>query len=89
MPANYAFKNTGSSALVKSGPGGVHSVTLAAGSDAATLILYNNTSGTGTVIWKLAAAQNTSESAVLDAAFSKGCYAALTGTGPAASVTFW
>lgn len=89
MLGSYNYDNTGSSALVKTGPGGVHSVTLAAGSDAATLILYDNTSGTGTVIWKLAAAQNTSESAVIDASFSTGCYAALTGTSPAASVAYW
>lgn len=87
--ASYAFKNTAESVLIKTGPGGIHSVTLAAGSDAATLILYANTAGSGTIIWKLAAATGTSESAVLDVPFGTGCYAALTGTAPSASVAYW
>jgi len=85
---SYYYKNTGSSAIVKSGPGLVHTITLAAGADAATLILYDNTAGSGTVIWKLAAAANTSETAMPDVPFATGCYAALTGTGPSASLSY-
>ena len=88
MIVSYAYKNTGTSATVKTGPGKVHSITVAAGSDTATLILYDNTAASGTVIWKLSAVQNTSESAVLDIAFGTGCHAALTGTSPSASVSF-
>lgn len=89
MPISYLYKNTASDVAVKSGPGGVHSVTLAAAGDAATLILYDNTAGSGTVICKLSAAANTSESAILDVTFGKGCYAAVTGTTPSASVAYW
>lgn len=88
MINSHLYKNTGTSATVHTGPGKVHTVTLAAGSDAATLILYDNTAASGTVIWKLAAAQNTSASAVLDVSFGKGCHAALTGTSPSASVSY-
>lgn len=85
---NYKYKNTGTSAAVRTGPGTLHSVVLAAGSDAATLIVYDNTAGSGTVICKLAAVANGGASAVLDVAFSKGLYAALTGTGPSASLAY-
>ena len=52
---SYNYKSVSSSGLVKSGPGGVHTVTLAAGVDDATAILYENIAGSGTVICKLAA----------------------------------
>ena len=80
--------STGSSALIKTGNGGVTSATLAAGSDAATLILYDNTAGSGTAFLKLAAAANTTAHANFSfpMGFTTGCYAALTGTGPNATV---
>lgn len=85
----YKNANTASSAAVKTGPGGVHTVTLTAAADAATLILYDNTAGSGTIITKLAAAIGTTAHVELDVPFSVGCYAALTGTAPSATVTFW
>lgn len=89
MLGSYAYKNSGTSVLVKTGPGGIHTVTLAAGTDAATLIVYDNITASGTAIIKLAAATGTSESAVLDVAVGTGIYAALTGTAPYASLSYW
>lgn len=89
MPANYKVLSRTNSGAVKAGPGGVHTVSLAAGTNAATLILYNNTAGSGTVIWKLSAVANGSESALLDVTFEAGCYATLTGDSPVASVSYW
>lgn len=86
---SYASKNTAEAVAVKSGPGGVHTVTLTAAADAATLILYDNTAGSGTVICKLAAAIGTTAHVALDAPFSTGCYAAVTGTAPNATITYW
>lgn len=88
MLASYTYSNKTSSALVKTGPGLLHSVVLAGGSDAATLIVYDNTAGSGTIICKLAAQTGETASAVLDVAFSKGIYATLTGTTPSASVAY-
>jgi hypothetical protein len=89
MPASYNVKNTAASVLVKTGPGGIHTVTLAAAADAATLIVYDNTSAAGTIICKLSAPLTGSASAVLDVTFGTGCYAAVTGTTPSATITFW
>lgn len=85
---SFTYKNTATSAAIHTGPGLVHTVTLAGGSDAATLILYDNTAGSGTIIWKLAAATGTSETATIDVSFGVGCYAAVTGTAPSASVSY-
>lgn len=90
MLSSYVYSNKTESAAVKTGPGGVHTVTLTSGSDAATLILYDNTAGSGTIIVKLACtAANTTASVTLNASFSTGCFAALTGTTPSATVTYW
>ena len=84
----YGYANTGVNALVKTGPGTLHSVTVAAAADAATVIVYDNTSAAGTVICKLSAPLTGSAHAVLDANFAVGCYVAVTGTTPSATVTF-
>lgn len=89
MPASYKYANTAASAAIKNGPGGIHTVTLAAAADAATLILYDNTAGSGTVICKLSAPLTGSASAVLDVTFGVGCYAVVTGTTPSATITYW
>lgn len=86
---SYSSSNKTSSGAVKSGPGLVHTVVLTAAADAATLILYDSLAGSGTVICKLAAPIGGTAYARLDVPFSTGCYAALTGTGPNATVTFW
>jgi len=75
---------------VKSGPGEITGVILTAGSDTATLILYDNTAGSGTVILNLSAVANTSVTLDLShpAAFGKGCYAVTTGAAENASVFY-
>ena len=75
---------------VKSNPGAVISVVLTGGSDAATLILYDNTAASGTKLVTLKAAANTTVPYVPPRSFSfgKGCFAALTGTSPAAYIQY-
>lgn len=78
------------SGAVKSANGRVSAVTLAAGSDAATVILDDSTDGSGTDKWKLAAATGTSESISFPEPllFGTGIYATITGTSPAVSVAY-
>jgi hypothetical protein len=85
-----AYSNKTSSAAVKSAPGTLFGLVLAAGSDAATLIVYDNTAGSGTIIAKLSAIANGSAAISLPfgVSFGKGCYVALTGTSPSASVFY-
>ncbi|MBN1535198.1 MAG: hypothetical protein JW908_00595 [Anaerolineales bacterium] len=86
----YASKALSSSDAVKTGVGSVIAVVLAAGSDAATVTLYDNTAGSGTVITKLTAVANTAETAVFPEGipFSTGCYAVITGTSPVATIEY-
>jgi len=88
MAYSNLYKNIAASALVYTGSGKIHSISLAAAGDTATAILYDNTAGTGTVIWSLSAATLETESAVLDVAFGKGLYVALTGTTPSFSISY-
>ena len=88
MLASYKYGYTATSALIKTGPGKLHSVILTAAGDAATLIVYDNTAGSGTIICKLGAATTETSSAVLDVAFGTGIYAAVTGTTPSATLSF-
>jgi len=85
-----AYSNHVASGAVKVGPGELFGVTLTGGSDAATLILYDEIAGSGTIICKLSAAANTSTSLSLPmgASFGVGCYAVLTGTAPSASIFY-
>jgi hypothetical protein len=90
MSSKYRNITLASSAAVKSGPGSVATLNLTAGADTATVILYDNTAGSGTVICKRSAVANTSApEATLHVPFSIGCYAAITGTAPSVTVTFW
>jgi len=84
------YTNLAASAAVKSGPGILYGLVLTGGSDAATLIVYDNTAGSGTVIIKLSAATNITVSVDLPmgVAFGVGAYAALTGTAPSASAFY-
>jgi len=78
-------------AAILAEPGTLHGAVLTAGSDAATLIVYDNTNAaTGTVLVKLGAAATTSVCWSPDWAVSArvGVYAAVTGTGPSATVYF-
>ncbi len=85
-----AHKTLTADGAAKSGPGALVAVALAGGTDAATVVLYDNTAASGTVLCTLKAAAN--ESAVftpaLPYAFAKGCYADLTGTGPEVTVVY-
>lgn len=85
-----ASKHTTAAVLVKTGPCGLFSVTLAGAGDAATCTIYDNTAGSGTVVVKLRAL--TGETVVWQPArpvsMSLGIYVALTGTTPDISVAY-
>lgn len=76
---------------VKSAPGALCSVVLTGGSDAATLVLYDNTAASGSKLVTLKAAANTSVvyAPAQPVAAGKGIYADISGTGPAAYVSYW
>jgi len=79
-----------STGAVKSAPGRVSAISLAAGSDAATVTLDDSTGGSGTNKWKLAAAAGAGDSISFPepVLFGTGIYATLTGTDPAVSVAY-
>ena len=87
MPETYTYSYLAASALIKTGPGVLHSVVLTGGSDAATLILGDEIATGGDAIVGLAAAGVTA-SAVLDVAFGVGLYATITGTAPKITVSY-
>lgn len=76
--------------IVKSGPGSLVGVVLTAAAADASLILYDASSATGTVLCTLAAVQKTSVSftPVAGIAFAIGCYADITGSGATATVVY-
>lgn len=76
------------SGQVKTGPGKLFTVTLTAGADAATLILYDNTSGSGTELCNIKCPAGDSRHFDFGGGidFSIGINAAITGTGPVAIV---
>jgi len=90
MLGPVGFINKAASAAFKTGGGILYGLVLTGGSDAATLIVYDNTSGTGTVIAKLAAAAGVTVSVSIPngVTFTTGAYAALTGTAPSASAFY-
>jgi hypothetical protein len=77
-----------SGALIKTGPGVVHTVTLKGGSDAGTLILRDEVSGSGDAILSIGASAGETVCVVLDVAFGVGLYAVLGGTAPQVTVTY-
>ena len=86
-----AFKYThlATSGLIKTGPGILHSVTIQAGSDAATVVIGDEVATAGDTLLMLAAATTgTSVCAVLDVAFGVGLYATITGTDPGITVSY-
>ena len=87
--AAHAYKNLAASGLIKTGPGILHSVTLTAGSDAATAIIGDEVATAGDALVKLAAGTTgTSVCAILDVAFGVGIYATITGTTPSLTVSY-
>jgi hypothetical protein len=85
---NNQYTHLAASALVKTGPGLLHSVTITAGADAATVVIGDEVATAGDAIVALAAAGGTSASAVLDVAFGVGLYATITGTSPDVTVAY-
>jgi hypothetical protein len=75
-------------AQVKTGPGSLVSVLLTAGTDAASIILYDNTAGSGKVICTLKAPLEDSRewSPADPAVFTKGVNAVVSGTSPLAYI---
>lgn len=88
MLSSYNVTNIAVAATIKTGPGIIHSITLAAAADAATAIVYDNTAASGTVIAKLSAPLTDTAHAVLDVPFSIGCHVALTGTTPSFTIAY-
>jgi len=86
-----ASTTAAASAVISASKGAFYGATLTGGSDAATLIVYDNaTEASGTVILKLGAAAGATASWApgVRRAVSNGVYAALTGTAPSATVLF-
>ena len=79
-----------SSAIVKTGPGIVTGIILTAGADTATVTIYDNTAGSGTVLAKLSAVTNTTAAVSLahPLSFGKGIYATITGTTPSITIMY-
>jgi len=91
MPHVAKIKRLTASGAIKASKGLVYGVTLAAGSDAATVTLENSTDGSGSDdLLELAAVANSSEVAMFPAPvwFTTGIYANITGTAPAVSVLY-
>ncbi|MCJ7831664.1 MAG: hypothetical protein MUP86_04010 [Dehalococcoidia bacterium] len=88
MPEIYQYSYLAASALIKTGPGVLHSVTLTGVSDAATVVLGDEVATAGDSIIALAAAAGVSASAILDVAFGVGLYATITGTAPKVTVSY-
>jgi hypothetical protein len=88
MPETYTYSYLVASALIKTGPGVIHTVVLTGGSDAATLVLGDEVATGGDSILALAAAAGVTVSAVLDVAFGVGLYATITGAAPKVTVSY-
>jgi hypothetical protein len=88
MTEIHQYSYLAASALIKTGPGVIHTVTLTGGSDAATVVLGDEVATAGDSIIALAAAAGVSASAVLDVAFGVGLYATITGTAPKVTVSY-
>ena len=88
MPETYTYSYLAASALIKTGPGIIHTVTLTGGSDAATVIIGDEVATAGDTIIALAAASGVSTTARLDVAFGVGLYATITGTAPKVTVSY-
>lgn len=86
----YASTNLAASAAVRTGPGTLVAVLLTGGSDAATVIIYDNTAGSGTVLAKLAAAANTTVQWTPPGGqiCATGLYATISGTAPSITVVY-
>ncbi len=86
----HTYNHAATAATVKSGPGVLHEVHLAAGADAATATVYDNTAASGTVIAKLAAVANSNDRYAPKGgvSFGTGIHIAFTGTSPTADLAY-
>lgn len=80
----FSTVNLTASGAVKTGPGALAGVLLAAGADAASVTVYDNTAGSGAKLAVVKAAAGASAGWTPGGlqACSKGLYAAITGTSP-------
>ncbi len=90
MVGPVEYSNQTASATIKLGPGSLMGVVLMAGSDTATVTVYDNTAGSGNIVLKLSAVTGTSEPAIIPngVAFSVGLHVVMTGTGESVSVFY-
>ncbi len=77
---------TTGSTLIYTGVGILGGYSLVGGSDTATLTIYDNTTGSGTIVGKCSAVANTSFLNDLSVSISTGIYAVVTGAGAYAIV---
>ena len=85
----YSWAKLAATANVVTGPHMVQRVVLTGGSDAATAILYDATTGTTNEILKVCAAANTTVAVDLGGiALSVGVRVAITGTAPVCTVVY-
>ena len=88
MAEIYAYSHLTASALVKTGPGVLHSLTLSAAAATVTATVYDEVAGAGDVIAVLTSIVNDSKCAIFDVAFGVGCYVVLAGAGVKATVAY-
>lgn len=90
MQGPAAHSEVTADGTVKDAGGHLVSVLLTAGSDQATIILYDNTAASGTKLCTLKAAANTTVqwSPAVPIVFSTGIHADITGTGPTVTVAY-
>jgi hypothetical protein len=83
-PVGLSYKHVVNAATttVKAGPGYLDRIVYNSGSSAATLTLYDNTAGSGTIIGvvTLSASENTPSAVVYNVTFSTGLVVVSTGT---------
>lgn len=87
----YGILVTASSALVKTGPGILHAITLTGGSNAATVTLYNNTEASGPQAYpiiKTPLGDTVHVEIPGGVPFGTGLYAEITGTTPDVGIVF-
>lgn len=77
---SYSRQSTLSSPAIKAGPGVLHSISIGNIGTAATLIVYDNTSASGTILFNLTTSPTVPVTFILDAQFATGLSVTLGGT---------
>ena len=88
IPGPISSTTIAATATVFSRPGQLFGAVLTAGADAASVILRDNTAGSGNVVLTLKAAINATTSVIIPngIALGVGCHATITGTTPSLTV---